>query len=157
MKQSSLLTILLLALLLTAVAGCGTEQVAEPDTEPAEEIEEIIPVEIKTGHPMDTLETFVRVNYFNEGSYDDYKELFLESSSIKSEQDFREYRRSTEPEDIFPVGYESVEQLMKHMRKIEIDESTTEIYYVEDPEQEGIEGAQFFWILEETDEQWLLN
>ncbi len=149
LKKIIKITAFLLAMffLITAV-GCNTEEAAEvPEDQ----------LEVKTGTPMETLETFIRVYYFGEGTYDDYKKLYANESLLRTEGEFDQYRREKEPQDMFPVGYESVEDVMTHMREVEIDDANIEIHYVEDPDQEGAEGAHFFWILTKVNDQWLLN
>ncbi len=141
----ALLFVMLLILTLTACSKSGESDAS------------LVQLEIKTATPMETLETYVRSYYFKEGTYDDYKKLFADDKNIRPIGEFDQYRRENEPKDLFPAGYKSVETLMTHMREVEIDDATVEIYYLENPNQEGIEGAQLYWILVKTDNQWLMN
>ncbi len=123
--------------MLVAMAGCNSEQAVEKDS------------------PLATVEEFIKVYYFGEGTYADYEKLFANPEDIRAEEDFDQYREDTEPQDLFPSGYESVEAVMGHLEVEEVDENTVRVHYYEDIEQQ--EGKSFFWTLVKVDDQWLLS
>jgi hypothetical protein len=140
--KKALLVSTLFATLSSALVGCGDSN----------------SYQVKTGTPIETLESFVSIYYFDKGTYANYKALYLEKKDIKKESEFTDYRKAYSADDVFEKGTtSSVDEVMSHMKVRKIDKKTVEIYWMKDPKKKGLEGATAYWILKKKGDQWLLD
>ena len=113
---------------------------------------------VKTGTPLETAETFMNVYYFDEGTYEDYKQLYVDQDKVKSEDEFTKYREENKPSDTFgEAKIETVKDALPHFKLKEIDENNAKVYFVEDVNDEAFKTAKFYWILEKQDDKWLMK
>lgn len=141
--QKRVIPLIIFLTILLTLAGCDS---SEREAEISEE----------AYAALETMESYIRVFFFDEGTYEDYQGFFTADQNIISEERFNQFQEDNEPEDTFPAGYESVEALMEHMKIEELDSDTVKIYYIEDPSRQDIDEALFHWNLKKVDGQWYI-
>jgi len=100
------------------------------------------------------VEQFIKIAYFDEGTYADFTALYADSTKANTEEEFNEFRKTTEAADQFPVDSDSVENMMKHLVAVPIDENNAEVYWVEDKAKATKADAAFVWSLTNVNGDW---
>lgn len=108
------------------------------------------------GTALEPVDKLVRVLYFNEGKYEDYKEVFTKSENTFSEEQFNEFRKNPDKSS-FKYGAASPEEVMKHIKAGIEDSNLVTVYYLEDPEKTEESDAAMQWKVENKDGKWLLK
>jgi hypothetical protein len=106
---------------------------------------------------LEPLEELISIYYFDKGTYNEYKSVFANKSNIVNKEVFDNYRSKNEPKDVFLSDFDSVSNVMKHMKVVQKDENNAEIYWIPNPEKDDVSKASSYWIVTKQDGKWLLN
>lgn len=110
-----------------------------------------------TNTPLEPLEDLISIYYFDKGTYNEYKSLFGNKSNIVTKEVFDNYRSKNEPKDVFTSDFDSVSNVMKHMKVVQKDENNAEIYWIPNPEKDDVSKTSSYWIVTKQNGKWLLN
>ena len=72
-----------------------------------------------TNTALEPIEKLVQVQYFKDGTHEEYQSLFTNPEGTLAKGIFEEFRKSSKPEDTFKYGAKDPKQVMKHMKFIE--------------------------------------
>ncbi|WP_456273187.1 hypothetical protein [Bacillus sp. AK031] len=133
------------------LSGCKEEDKITEQLKSEEEFN------IDTSSPIKTLESFISIYHFDKGTYNNYENLFAGKEKIREEGEFKEFRESTKPEDVFSTGSKSIDETLSHIKVAEIDENNAKVYWVENAQEDEEEKAKFYWLVTKKDGKWLLN
>lgn len=149
----------LLALGLTSallLGACSNDQ---------EEVEKDAPVTLEqeeqkneqAGEQLAVAKQFIEIAYFDKGTYDDFLALHADTATANTEEEFNNFRESTTAEDQFPVDSDSVENMLKHLVAVSIDEKHAEVYWVNDKAKATKEDAAYVWQLVKINGAWKIQ
>lgn len=108
------------------------------------------------GTALEPVDKLVRVLYFNEGKYKDYKDVFTKPENAFSEDQFNEFRKNPDKSS-FKYGAASPEEVIKHMKAGIENSNLVTVYYLENPEKTKEADAAMQWTVENKDGKWLLK
>lgn len=105
---------------------------------------------------LKAVEKLVKITYFKEETYEDYKALFTNPEKALSKEKFENFRKTSNVKDKFKYDYESIDGIMKHMKTVK-DNKNMKVYYLKDVNsKEGMEDASY-WKLVEKDGKVLIR
>lgn len=103
------------------------------------------------------VEKFIKIAYFDEGTYADFVALHADPTAANTEEEFTTFRDTTTAENQFPVDSDSVEKMMKHLVAVPIDETHAEVYWVEDKKKATKAEATYVWQLVDVNGTWKIG
>ena len=77
---------------------------------------------------FEVVEQFIKIAYFDEGTYEDFVALHADPTTANTEEEFNNFRETTTAEGQFPIDSDSVENMLKHLVAVANDETHAEVY-----------------------------
>ncbi|WMJ80785.1 hypothetical protein RBU49_00645 [Clostridium sp. MB40-C1] len=105
---------------------------------------------------LEPVETLIKTLYFNKGNYKDYKAIFTNPNNAFNEDQFKKFREKPD-KTAFKYGANSLEDIVKHMKLENVNETSAVVYYVEDVNKTDKSKALMQWKVEKRDGKWLLK
>lgn len=136
-KKRNLILILCLSIVTFILSSCGVKSEHK-------------------GTALEPVDKLVRILYFNEGKYKDYKEMFTKPENAFTEEQFNEFRKNPDKSS-FKYGAASPEEVIKHMKAGIESSNLVTVYYLEDPVKTKETDAAMQWKVENKDGKWLLK
>jgi len=101
----------------------------------------------------------VKIQYFDEGTYADYKALFTDSKGILTQSQFEGYRKLKTAKQMFKYDSESINGVMKHMKSVMEGKNANlyKIYYLKDINSQKEIKTSSYWMVEKKDGKWLIK
>ncbi len=108
---------------------------------------------------LDPIYSLVKIQYFNEGTYDDFQALFLTPANALTEEQFNDIRKTTNLSELFPYGSDSPKNIMEHMKAVqeESDAATFKIFYLNDLNDTKEMDTASYWLVTNKDGKWLIK
>lgn len=110
----------------------------------------------KNNDVLEPVNKLISTLYYNQGSYNEYKSLFIQPNKALKEDSFNNVRKYTKVGDYFKYDSDNIKSLMKHMVVVKNNDQAV-VYYVKDTNsQEELKTAKS-WALQYVDGKWKIK
>ncbi|WP_446898489.1 hypothetical protein ACSVC9_00755 [Clostridium sp. LBM24168] len=109
------------------------------------------------GTPLEPIHKLVRIQYFDQGTYTEYKALFTDPKSVLIESQFESYRKNHKTNDFFKYGSDSINGVIKHMKVEKENDNLYKVYYLKNINDEEEKKTANYWIVAKKNGKWLLK
>ncbi len=133
------------------LAGCSDENNEEHSGEKETPVEEVY--EVSQESAFDAVVSYIGMIYFNEGTYEEFTQLYVDPDKAPKESTFDNFRKISKPEERF--GSTDLASFKENLKVEEVDENSAIVYYVM-KESDTKEQAVQTWEMALKDEKWYL-
>lgn len=109
------------------------------------------------GTPLEPIYKVVKIQNFKEGTFEDYKELFSDSSEVITKEQFETYRDSNKSKDMFKYDNDSIKGIMSHMKFEKQDKDLYKIYYLKNVNDNNEKSNANYWMVTKKNNKWVIK
>jgi Tfp pilus assembly protein PilE len=101
----------------------------------------------------------IKVEYFAEGTYNDYKALLTSPNIALPQKQFQANQKTNKPSVVFRYDSKTPESISKHLKAIEqgTDGNTYKVYYLQDVKSTKDLSTAMCWVVTKQNGKWLIK
>src|SRR3712207_1858028 len=109
------------------------------------------------GTPLEPMYKLIKIQYFNQGTYQEYKSLFTDQRNVLEENQFETNRKCRTAQDAFKYDSDTIKGIMKHMKLEKEKDNVYKVYYLKNVNNEKEKKSANYWMVIKKESKWLLK
>lgn len=110
--------------------------------------------------PLDPVCSFVKIQYFDKLTYNDYKKLFTNQNRVMTKAQFDVFRKTYKPSNSLKFGEKTPEDAIKHLEQVKISNEEYKVYYLKDTndvKNKKVLDKASYYVVVKKDNKWLIQ
>lgn len=110
--------------------------------------------------PLAPVCSFVKIQYFDKLTYNDYKKLFTNEKNVMTKAQFDAFRKAYKPSNSLKFGEKTPEDAIKHLKEVKILDEKYKVYYLkntDDIKNKKVLDKASYYVVVKKNGKWLIQ
>lgn len=111
-------------------------------------------------NPIEPVCSFIKIQYFDKLTYNDYKKLFTNEKKVMTKAQFDAFRKAYKPSNSLKFGEKTPEDAIKHLKEVKILDEKYKVYYLkntDDIKDKKVLNKASYYVVVKKNNKWLIQ